>query len=160
MTLRIAVPCGPSRGKVSEAILGDDSATRLTRPGEAIYKDPKTRCQLRVARLSGRNEWLGPRPSTTSPVGTAYRPRPASIRLPADFAATPPPPASRCTRETGPHPALIEAWLGEAIEIKRRDERGVRPGPDQTCWWSAPRTDRLLLATVLPAVQRSPATCG
>ena len=93
MTVRIAVACGdnehPNRG--SEAILGNDSATRLTRPGDAIYKDPNNPGgEIRVARLDGRERvaWI----SVIRDLGGAARSYPPPVSFdptPADFAAHP-----------------------------------------------------------------------
>ena len=165
MTLRIAVACHGPESAVSEAILGDDSATRLTRPGGAIYKDPGNPVVnpvIRVARLDGRErlEWL----SVIRDLGAGHTyPPPISFDpdAAADFAANPACAAFAAAPGRWPAPGpVLEAWLGEAVEIKpattavfgRADKSNllIVGGEDHA--------HRMLLATVLSAaVQLSPA---
>ena len=168
MQLRIAVACGDNEQQkgVSEAIVGDDSATQLTRPGDAIYKDPKNPgSKIRVARLDGRE-----RVAWTTTIrdlggdGRTYRP-PASFDpdLPADFGAHPACADFAVTPGNWPAPGpVIEAWLGEPIEIKDVNVTtaafGRDPGSSLLVVGAEDGGTRILLATVLSAaVQRSPA---
>ena len=168
MQLRIAVACGDNEQQkgVSEAIVGDDSATRLTRPGDAIYKDPKNPgSKIRVARLDGRE-----RVAWTTTIrdlgdnGRAYRP-PASFDpdLPADFGAHQACADFAVNPGNWPAPGpVIEAWLGEPIEIKDVNVTtaafGRDPGSSLLVVGAEDGGTRMLLATVLSAaVQRSPA---
>jgi hypothetical protein len=167
MELRIAFACGDTgvQTGVSEAIVGDDSATRLTRPGDAIYKDPSNpgRPVIRVARLDGRERvaWT----SVIRDLGGAARayPAPASFDpdRPADFGAHPACAAFAARRGNWPEPGpVIEAWLGEPIEIKAATTAafGRDPGSSLLVVGAEDGATRMLLATLLSAaVQRSPA---
>jgi S-DNA-T family DNA segregation ATPase FtsK/SpoIIIE len=123
MALRIALRCVEPR--VSQAILGEgnDAATRLTRPGDAIYNDRRgggPNPVIRVAALPTRDRrgWIAAIKEQES--GREYPP-PETFDpdAPADFAAHPA--AAAFARRPGhwsePRP-LVEAWLGEAVEIK------------------------------------------
>jgi S-DNA-T family DNA segregation ATPase FtsK/SpoIIIE len=123
MALRIALGC--TLPSVSQAILGEgnDAATKLTRAGEAIYNDRRgegANPLMRIAFLpnNDRREWITTIRSLGA--GRAYPP-PASFDpdAPADFRAHPACAAFAANpgRWTEPGPT-VEAWLGEAIEIK------------------------------------------
>ena len=163
MTLRVAVACHEPH--VSEAILGNESATALSRPGDAIYKDPRSpglNPVIRVARLGGRErlEWI----SAIRVLGTGRTyPPPISFDpdVPADFAAQP-----TCTvfvsgSPRRPEPgSTIEAWLGEAIEIKPATTAifGQAAKSNLLIVGGEGQAHGMLLATVLSAaVQLSPA---
>jgi hypothetical protein len=166
MTLRVALGCAlPS---VSQAILGEgnDSATSLTRPGDAIYNDRRgegANPKIRVARLDteqrlellpGILELGGGReyepPATFDPDALADF---AANRACADFAAAP-------GRWLKPRP-VVEAWLGQAIEIKPTPTTAAF-GPDMNANLLVVGDEEhghaLLLASLLSAaIQRSPA---
>jgi len=164
MALRVALRCAvPS---VSHAILGEgnDSATRLSRPGDAIYNDHRGEGEnpvIRIARLE-----TDQRLELISLVrelggGREYQP-PASFdpdtpgdftvnQACADFAAEP---------GRWPEPCVVtEAWLGQAIEIKPPTTAAF--GPDMNANLLVVGNEEhchgLLLATLLSAaVQHSP----
>jgi S-DNA-T family DNA segregation ATPase FtsK/SpoIIIE len=158
MQLRIAVACGDNEQQkgVSEAIIGDDSATRLARPGDAIYKDPKNPgSKIRVARLDGRERVAWTTAIRNLCGDSREYPPPASFDpdVPADFAAHP------ACAAFAPGP-VIEAWLGEPIEIKDATTAtfGRDPGSSLLVVGGEDGGTRMLLATVLSAAaQRSPA---
>jgi DNA segregation ATPase FtsK/SpoIIIE, S-DNA-T family len=168
MALRIALGC--TQPSVSQAILGEgnDAATRLVQAGDAIYNDRRGEGDnpvMRIAMLPTR-ERLELIAAIRALAGGREYPPPASFDpdAPADFTAHPPCSAF-AARAAGPGRwpapgATMEAWLGEAIEIKPATtatfERYVRSnllivGGEEHGYG-------LLLATVLSAaVQRSPA---
>jgi len=176
MALRIALGC--TQPSVSQAILGEgnDAATRLVQAGDAIYNDRRGEGDnpvMRIAMLPTR-ERLELIAGIRALAGGREYPPPASFDpdAPADFGAHAPcaafagtagsaGPAGPAGPGRWPAPgATVEAWLGEAIEIKPATtatfERYVRSnllivgGEDHGLG--------LLLATVLSAaVQRSPA---
>lgn len=160
MGLRIAFGC--TLPSVSQAILGDgnEAATKLIRAGDAIYNDRRGEGANPVSRVANlpttrnRREWIGVVKELGS--GRIYPP-PVSFEpdTPADFATHPACAAfvanARSRREPGP---TLEAWLGEAIEIKPPTtatfERSIRSNllvvGDQQYGHS------MLLAAVLSAV--------
>lgn len=164
MALRIALPCKVSY--VSQAILGEgnDAATRLTRAGDAIYNDRRSEGANSVTRIAllptnERRKWI----TTIRSLGgdREYLP-PATFDpdAPADFTAHPACAAFAARPGQWPEPgSTVEAWLGEAIEIKPATaatfERYLRSnllivGGEEHGYG-------LLLATLLSvAVQRSP----
>ena len=163
MALRIALGC--TQPSVSQAILGEgnDSATRLIRAGDAIYNDRRgegANPVMRIAMLPTR-ERLALIGSIRSLAGSVAYPPPASFDpdAAADFAAHP-----ACASFTGQWPASaaaapVDAWLGEAIEIKPATtatfERYVRS--NLLVVGGEEGGHGLLLATLLSAaVQRSP----
>ncbi len=164
MALRIALGC--TQPSVSQAILGEgnDAATRLIRAGDAIYNDRRgegANPVMRIAMLPTR-ERLALIGSIRSLAGSVAYPPPASFDpdAAADFSAHP-----VCASFTGLWPAAaaaapVEAWLGEAIEIKPATtatfERYVRS--NLLVVGGEEGGHGLLLATLLSAaVQRSPA---
>jgi DNA segregation ATPase FtsK/SpoIIIE, S-DNA-T family len=166
MALRIALGC--TQPSVSQAILGEgnDAATRLVQAGDAIYNDRRGEGDnpvMRIAMLPTR-ERLELIAAIRALAGGRDYPPPASFDpdAPADFAAHQPcaafaAPASPAWPAPG---ATVEAWLGEAIEIKPATtatfERYVRS--NLLIVGSEDHGPGLLLATVLSAaVQRSPA---
>jgi DNA segregation ATPase FtsK/SpoIIIE, S-DNA-T family len=123
MALRIALGC--TQPSVSQAILGEgnDAATRLIRAGDAIYNDRRgegANPVMRIAMLPTR-ERLELIPAIRMLAAGREYPPPASFDpdTPADFAASPAC-AALADRPGQRRPATeaIEAWLGEAIEIK------------------------------------------
>ena len=164
MALRIALGC--TQPSVSQAILGEgnDAATRLIRAGDAIYNDRRgegANPVMRIAMLPTR-ERLALIGSIRSLAGPVVYPPPASFDpdAAADFSAHP-----SCLAFAGQWPASaasapVEAWLGEAIEIKPATtatfERYVRS--NLLVVGGEEGGHGLLLATLLSAaVQRSPA---
>jgi hypothetical protein len=154
MALRIALGCtAPS---VSQAILGEgnDAATRLVRAGDAIYNDRRgegANPVMRIAMLPTR-ERLALIGGIRSLGGDRVYPAPASFD--PDSAAVFAPGAGLAN----PGQA-VEAWLGEAIEIKpattARFER--YPRSNLLIVGGEEHGHGLLLATLLSAaVQRSP----
>jgi len=154
MALRIALGC--TQPTVSQAILGEgnDAATRLVRAGDAIYNDRRgegANPVMRIAMLPTR-ERLSLIGDIRAQAGREYPP-PASFDpdAPAVFAPEP----------AGPVPGhAVQAWLGEAIEIKPATtatfERYVRS--NLLVVGQEEHGHGLLLATLLSAaVQRSPA---
>lgn len=164
MALRIALGCRlPS---VSQAILGDgdEGATHLLRPGEAIYNDRgaerSSNRTIRIAELpnSEREGWLKTvslmaRGRSYPPPATLDPDAPAQLQEHRAF-------ADLFTRSGWDLPGpTIEAWLGEPIEIR---------APTAATFERFPRSNLLvvgdeapshglLLATILSIVtQRSP----
>jgi DNA segregation ATPase FtsK/SpoIIIE, S-DNA-T family len=129
MALRIALGC--TQPTVSQAILGEgnDSATRLVRAGDGIYNDRRgegANPVMRIASLPTRERLELIAAIRALAAGREYAP-PASFDpdAAADFAAHPACSAfaagagagSGAGRWPAPGPD-VEAWLGEAIEIK------------------------------------------
>jgi S-DNA-T family DNA segregation ATPase FtsK/SpoIIIE len=163
MTLRVAVAC--QERHVSEAILGNESATTLTRPGDAIYADPRSpgiNPLIRVARLGGRERLEQVAEIRALGAGRTY-PQPVSFDpdVPADFAAQPTCAAFADSQGRWPQPgATIEAWLGQAIEIKPATTAtfGQAVRSNLLIVGAEEQAHGMLLATVLSAaVQLSPA---
>jgi len=170
MALRIALGC--TQPSVSQAILGEgnDAATRLVLAGDAIYNDRRGEGDnpvMRIAMLPTR-ERLELIAGIRALAGGREYPPPASFDpdAPADFGAHAPCAAFAGTAgPTGPGRwpapgATVQAWLGEAIEIKPATtatfERYVRS--NLLIVGGEDHGHGLLLATVLStAVQRSPA---
>jgi S-DNA-T family DNA segregation ATPase FtsK/SpoIIIE len=159
MALRIALGC--TQPSVSQAILGEgnDAATRLVRAGDAIYNDRRgegANPVMRIAVLPTRERLELIAAIRALAPGRDYPP-PASFDpdAPADFA--PPIPSTTPATASG---RTVEAWLGEAIEIKPATtatfERYVRS--NLLIVGHEEHGHGLLLATLLSAaVQRSPA---
>ena len=169
MALRIALGC--TQPSVSQAILGEgnDSATRLVQAGDAIYNDRRGEGDNPVMRIA-----MLPTRERLSLIGTIHElgggrdyPPPASFDpdAPAEFGTHQPVSAFKASTgmaEPGRWPApgaTLDAWLGEAIEIKPATtatfERYVRS--NLLIVGSADHGHGLLLATVLSAaIQRSP----
>ena len=154
MALRIALGCtAPS---VSQAILGEgnDAATRLVRAGDAIYNDRRgegANPVMRIAMLPTR-ERLALIGSIRALGGDRVYPPPASFDpdSPAVFA----PGAGLAS----PGHA-VQAWLGEAIEIKPATTATFEryPRSNLLIVGGEEHGHGLLLATLLSAaVQRSP----
>jgi DNA segregation ATPase FtsK/SpoIIIE, S-DNA-T family len=160
MALRIALGC--TQPSVSQAILGEgnDAATKLVRAGDAIYNDRRgegANPVMRIAVLPTRERLKLIAAIRSLAPGRDYPP-PASFDpdTPAEFAPMDPPAASGRTVQASP----VQAWLGEAIEIKPATaatfERYVRS--NLLVVGSEEHGHGLLLATLLSvAVQRSPA---
>jgi DNA segregation ATPase FtsK/SpoIIIE, S-DNA-T family len=163
MALRIALGC--TQPSVSQAILGEgnDAATRLVQAGDAIYNDRRGEGDnpvMRIAFLATR-ERLALISSIRALGGGREYPAPASFDpdAPASFA----PGLVGGSSASGPGAApggMVQAWLGEAIEIKPATtatfERYVRS--NLLIAGGEEHGHGLLLATVLSAaVQRSPA---
>ncbi|MGD0065524.1 MAG: hypothetical protein ABSB76_19030, partial [Streptosporangiaceae bacterium] len=160
MALRIALGC--TQPSVSQAILGEgnDAATRLVRAGDAIYNDRRgegANPVMRIAVLPTRERLALIAAIRSLAPGRAYPP-PASFDpdAPASFA----PPAVGVTAPGAAPGSAVQAWLGEAIEIKPATtatfERYVRA--NLLVVGHEEHGHGLLLATVLSAaVQRSPA---
>lgn len=124
MTLRIAMACLGTKGAdVSAMIVGDDSATKLTKPGDAIYQhpgNPGVNLMIRVALLSGQERWNWTSTIRAQGPDGGYRP-PISFDpdAPAEFSSNPSSAEFAAHPGQWPDPGLvIEAWLGDAIEIK------------------------------------------
>jgi len=178
MALRIALGC--TQPSVSQAILGEgnDAATRLVRAGDAIYNDRRgegANPVMRIAMLPTR-ERLSLIGDIRALGGGREYPPPASFDpdAPAEFVPGPAGPGHAAPGHAAPGHAApghavpghavpghgVQAWLGEAIEIKPATtatfERYVRSnllivGPEE-------HGHGLLLATLLSAaVQCSPA---
>jgi DNA segregation ATPase FtsK/SpoIIIE, S-DNA-T family len=156
MALRIALGCtAPS---VSQAILGEgnDAATRLVRAGDAIYNDRRgegANPVMRIAMLPTR-ERLALIGSIRELGGGRVYPAPASFDpdSPASFA-----PGS--LPAPGPGSSAVQAWLGEAIEIKPSTTATFEryPRSNLLIVGGEQHGHGLLLATLLSAaVQRSP----
>jgi DNA segregation ATPase FtsK/SpoIIIE, S-DNA-T family len=154
MALRIALGC--TQPSVSQAILGEgnDAATRLIRAGDAIYNDRRgegANPVMRIAMLPTR-ERLSLIGDIRAQAGREYPP-------PASF--DPDAPAVFAPGAAGPVPGhAVQAWLGEAIEIKPATtatfERYVRS--NLLVVGQEEHGHGLLLATLLSAaVQHSPA---
>lgn len=164
MALRIALRCTvPS---VSQAILGEgnESATKLTRAGDAIYNDRRGEGAnpiIRIAALPTR-EKLDRIAAIRALGGEFAYPPPASFDpdAPADFATHPACAAFAADPGTWPSPGpTVDAWLGEAIEIKPPTaatfERSMRS--NLLIVGDEEHGHGLLLTTLLSAaVQRSP----
>jgi S-DNA-T family DNA segregation ATPase FtsK/SpoIIIE len=163
MALRIALGC--TQPSVSQAILGEgnDAATRLIRAGDAIYNDRRgegANPVMRIAMLPTR-ERLALIESIRSLADPVVYPPPASFDpdAAADFGAHP-----VAASFAGQWPEVasgrpVEAWLGEAIEIKPATtatfERYVRS--NLLVVGGEEGGHGLLLATLLSAaVQRPP----
>src|SRR5207302_5153634 len=185
MALRIALGC--TQPTVSQAILGEgnDAATRLVRAGDAIYNDRRgegANPVMRIATLPTR-ERLELIPAIRSiralDDGDQY-PAPASFDpdAPADFGAHPacaafsgqwpeknaaaggPGQFSAAAGGPGQFNAAVEAWLGEAVEIKPATTAAFEHYARSNLLIVGGEEDGhgLLLATLLSvAVQRSPA---
>src|SRR5262249_46786164 len=114
MALRIALGC--TQPSVSQAILGEgnDAATRLVRAGDAIYNDRRgegANPVMRIAALPTR-ERLELIAAIRALGGDAPSPPPASFDPDSPAVFSP-------GVQTNPSdPAAIDAWLGEAVEIK------------------------------------------
>ena len=123
MALRIALGC--TQPSVSQAILGEgnDAATKLIWAGDAIYNDRRgegANPVMRIAMLPTRERLQLIGVIRVLAAGREYPP-PASFDpdAPADFAAH----RACAIFASGPRPwrapgDAVEAWLGEAIEIK------------------------------------------
>ncbi len=165
MALRIALGCtAPS---VSQAILGEgnDAATRLVRAGDAIYNDRRgegANPVMRIAMLPTR-ERLALIGSIRELGGGRVYPAPASFD--PDSAAVFVPGGGHGA-EPGSQPAgfadpgnAVQAWLGEAIEIKPATTATFEryPRSNLLIVGGEKHGHALLLATLLSAaVQRSP----
>jgi len=165
MALRIALGC--TQPSVSQAILGEgnEAAAKLTRAGDAIYNDRRgegANPVMRIAMLPTRDrlEWI----STIRGLAgdRAYEPSATfDPDAPADFGANPACSVFAATQDPWRPPgSTVQAWLGEAIEIKPATaatfECFVRS--NLLIVGDEGRGHALLLATVLSAaVQRSPA---
>jgi DNA segregation ATPase FtsK/SpoIIIE, S-DNA-T family len=155
MALRIALGC--TQPSVSQAILGEgnDAATKLVRAGDAIYNDRRgegANPVMRIAVLPTRERLKLIAAIRSLAPGRDYPP-PASFDpdTPAVFDPATPVAASGHT---------VQAWLGEAIEIKPATaatfERYVRS--NLLLVGAEEHGHRLLLATLLSAAaQRAPA---
>jgi DNA segregation ATPase FtsK/SpoIIIE, S-DNA-T family len=153
MALRIALGC--TQPSVSQAILGEanDTATKLIRAGDAIYNDRRgegANPVMRIAMLPTRERLELIADIRALGAGREYPP-PASFDPDAAAAFAPGP--------VGPGTA-VQAWLGEAIEIKPATtatfERYIRS--NLLIVGSEEHGHGLLLATLLSAaVQCSPA---
>jgi hypothetical protein len=164
MALRIALRCTvPS---VSQAILGEgnDAATTLARPGDAIYNDRRgegANPVIRVAALPTREKlrWIA---AIRGLAGESIYLPPASFDpdTSADFATHPACAAFADDPGTWPAPGpTVEAWIGDAIEIKPPSaatfERSMRA--NLLVVGDEEHGQGLLLAALLSAaVQRSP----
>ncbi len=163
MALRIALGC--TQPSVSQAILGEgnDAATRLVRAGDAIYNDRRgegANPVMRIAALPTRERLeLIAAIRALKADGREYPP-PASFDpdSPGNFGMHEP-----CVAFRGHWPqasATVDAWLGEAVEIKPATtatfERYARS--NLLIVGNEEHGHGLLLATVLSAaIQRSPA---
>jgi len=153
MALRIALGC--TQPSVSQAILGEgnDAATRLVQAGDAIYNDRRgegANPVMRIAMLPTRErlELIG---DIRAFGGGREYPPPASFDpdAPACFAPGP----------TDPRQP-VQAWLGEAIEIKPATTATFEryPRSNLLIVGGEEHGHGLLLATLLSAAyQRSPA---
>jgi DNA segregation ATPase FtsK/SpoIIIE, S-DNA-T family len=163
MALRIALGC--TQPSVSQAILGEgnDAATRLVRAGDAIYNDRRgegANPVMRIAVLPTRERLELIAAIRSLAPGRDY-PSPASFDpdTPAKFdPKTPMAPAAAAGHTV--QTSTVQAWLGEAIEIKPATaatfERYVRS--NLLVVGGEEHGHGLLLATLLSAaVQRSPA---
>ncbi|MGD0246418.1 MAG: FtsK/SpoIIIE domain-containing protein [Streptosporangiaceae bacterium] len=158
MALRIALGC--TQPSVSQAILGEgnDAATRLVRAGDAIYNDRRgegANPVMRIAMLPTRERLELIAAIRSLAPGRDYPP-PASFDPDAPAAFVPPARPAR----GAPAGGTVQAWLGEAIEIKPATtatfERYVRS--NLLIVGHEEHGHGLLLATLLSAaVQRSPA---
>jgi DNA segregation ATPase FtsK/SpoIIIE, S-DNA-T family len=180
MALRIALGC--TQPSVSQAILGEgnDAATRLVQAGDAIYNDRRGEGDnpvMRIAFLATRErlsliasirEFGGGReypppasfdPDAPASFGAARDAASVSLSLSSSLSSSSS--SSLSVSAAWPPPgATVQAWLGEAIEIKPETtatfERYVRS--NLLIAGGEDHGHGLLLATVLSAaVQRSPA---
>ena len=164
MALRIALGC--TQPSVSQAILGEgnDTATRLVRAGDAIYNDRRgegANPVMRIAMLPTR-ERLALIGDIRALGGGREYPPPASFDpdapacfAPGDAVAGPGDPAG----PAGPG-RPVQAWLGEAIEIKPATTATFEryPRSNLLIVGGEEHGHGLLLATLLSAAcQRSPA---
>jgi DNA segregation ATPase FtsK/SpoIIIE-like protein len=154
MALRIALGCtAPS---VSQAILGEgnDAATRLVRAGDAIYNDRRgegANPVMRIAMLPTR-ERLALIGGIRALGGDHVYPAPASFDPDSAASFTP----GRGFVDQG---HAVQAWLGEAIEIKPATTATFEryPRSNLLIVGGEKHGHALLLATLLSAaVQRSP----
>jgi len=165
MALRIALGC--TLPSVSQAILGEgnEAAAKLTQAGDAIYNDRRgegANPVTRIAMLPTR-ERLEVIAEIRALAGGREYPPAASFDpdAPADFAAHPACAAFAASPgQWPPLAATVEAWLGEAIEIKPATtgtfERYVRS--NLLIVGGEEHGNGLLLVTLLSAaIQRSPA---
>jgi DNA segregation ATPase FtsK/SpoIIIE, S-DNA-T family len=165
MALRIALRSMEPR--VSQAILGEgnDAATRLSRPGDAIYNDRRGEGPNPVVRVAAlptrdRREWVAKIKELAA--GREYKP-PETFDpdAPGDFSAHPAAVAFAARADHWPDPGpTTEAWLGEAVEIKPPTaatfERYI--GSSLLIVGEEEAGHALLLATLLSAaIQLSPA---
>jgi len=156
MALRIALGC--TQPSVSQAILGEgnDAATRLVQAGDAIYNDRRgegANPVMRIAMLPTR-ERLSLIGDIRALGGGREYPPPASFD----------PDAPAVFRPAGDVPAFaghaVQAWLGEAIEIKPATTATFEryPRSNLLIVGGEEHGHGLLLATLLSAaVQCSPA---
>ena len=164
MALRIALGC--TQPSVSQAILGEgnDAATRLVRAGDAIYNDRRgegANPVMRIAVLPTRERLELIAAIRSLAPGRDYPP-PASFDpdAPAVFDPKTPMDPKTSMPPTAASARTVQAWLGEAIEIKPATaatfERYVRS--NLLVVGGEEHGHGLLLATLLSAaVQRSPA---
>ena len=170
MALRIALGC--TQPSVSQAILGEgnDAATRLVRAGDAIYNDRRgegANPVMRIAMLPTR-ERLALIEDIRALGGGREYPPPASFDpdAPACFAPGEAAPGEAAPGEAAPGDGLagpgrpVQAWLGEAIEIKPATTATFEhyPRSNLLIVGGEEHGHGLLLATLLSAAyQRSPA---
>jgi DNA segregation ATPase FtsK/SpoIIIE, S-DNA-T family len=169
MALRIALGC--TQPSVSQAILGEgnDAATRLVRAGDAIYNDRRgegANPVMRIAMLPTR-ERLALIEDIRGLGGGREYPPPASFDpdAPACFAPGEAAPGEAVPGEAAPGEAAgpgrpVQAWLGEAIEIKPATTATFEhyPRSNLLIVGGEEHGHGLLLATLLSAAyQRSPA---
>jgi hypothetical protein len=164
MALRIALGCtAPS---VSQAILGEgnDAATRLVRAGDAIYNDRRgegANPVMRIAMLPTRERLALIGSIRALGAGRVY-PAPASFDPDSAASFTPGRGSgSGAAGLSGPDGSgnAVEAWLGEAIEIKPATTATFEryPRSNLLIVGGEKHGHALLLATLLSAaVQRSP----
>jgi hypothetical protein len=165
MALRIALAC--TMPSVSQAILGEgnEAATKLTRPGDAIYNDRRGEGPNPVIRIAAlptrdRREWIA---TIRALAGGLEYPPPETFDpdTPADFSSHPAVAAFAAHPGHWPDPKPVtEAWLGEALEIKPPTaaafERYIRS--NLLIVGEEDNGHGLLLATLLSAaMQRPPA---
>src|SRR5689334_8206417 len=156
MALRIALGCtAPS---VSQAILGEgnEAATRLVRAGDAIYNDRRgegANPVMRIAMLPTRERLALIGSIRELGGGRVYEP-PASFDPDSAASFTP-----GVVAEPGLGAGPVQAWLGEAIEIKPATTATFEryPRSNLLIVGGEEHGHGLLLATLLSAaVQRSP----
>jgi hypothetical protein len=168
MALRIALGC--TQPSVSQAILGEgnDAATKLVRAGDAIYNDRRgegANPVMRIAVLPTRERLKLIAAIRSLAPGRDYPP-PASFDpdAPAEFApmapANPMAPLASAASGRTVQASPVQAWLGEAIEIKPATaatfERYVRS--NLLVVGAEEHGHGLLLATLLSvSSQRAPA---
>jgi hypothetical protein len=154
MALRIALGC--TQPSVSQAILGEgnDAATRLVRAGDAIYNDRRgegANPVMRIAMLPTRERLALIGDIRALGGGRDYPP-------PASF--DPDAPASFAPGDAVAVGQPVQAWLGEAIEIKPATTATFEhyPRSNLLIVGGEEHGHGLLLATLLSAAyQRSPA---